>query len=157
VERTGEVHRRALKRAGILGVGHHVAYRSDDLVAGSPIQPPWAIYPMAPVLCASLIVDMAVFIVTVSSEPLLDALRAEGIRAEWVLPLDTEHLQAGQVILRAYKGTRGIEMRPSDMQRLLLELEDMPTWTATVRTLLELDDAPGHPWPYYADEYKTWA
>lgn len=157
LERTGEAQRLALKHAGILDVGNHVFYGSDDLVARSPIHPPWAIFPMSPVACANLIVDMAVYIVTVSSLSLLDALHAEGIRAEWVLPPGQEQLQAGQTILRAYKGTHGIEMRPSDMQRLLLELEDMSTWARTVKALLELDQSSGRPWPYYEDEYRTWA
>jgi hypothetical protein len=94
--------------------------------------------------------------VTVSSEPLLDALRAEGIRAQWVLPDGQPTLEQGQVILRAYKGTRGIEMRPSDMQRLLLELVELPTWVATVKELLARSSS-AHPWPYFADESRVWA
>jgi hypothetical protein len=79
LERTGEAHEGALRRAGILNVGHDVTYGSDDLTARSPIQPPWAIYPLPPEMCANLIADMGVFVVTVSSEPLLDALRAAGL------------------------------------------------------------------------------
>lgn len=156
LERTGEAQDRALRRAGIQGVGHHVFYGSNDRVARSPIQPPWAIYPLPPEMCANLIVDMGVFVVTVSSEPLLDALRSEGIRAQWALPEGQETLGQGQIILRAYKGTRGIEMRPSDMQRLLLELVDLPTWVATVKELLARSSS-AHPWPYFADESRVWA
>jgi hypothetical protein len=156
LERTGDAQERAVRRAGILNVGHHVSYGSDDRVARSPIQPPWAIYPLASVICANLIVDMGVYIVTVSNEPLLEALRSAGIRAQWVLPEGLETLEQGQIILRAYKGTRGIEMRPSDMQRLLLELVELPTWVATVDELLTRADS-AHPWPYYSDESKVWA
>jgi hypothetical protein len=157
LERTGEAHERALQRAGILGTGNHVFYGSDDITARSPIHPPWAIYPLPPVMCANLLVDMAVYIVTVSSEPLLDALRSAGLRAEWILPQGQEKLKAGQTILRAYKGNRGIEMRPSDMQRLLLELVELPTWVATVKELLTRENISGHPWPYFANERQTWA
>ena len=85
---------RALKRAGIHDVGHHVHYDSYDMTARSPIHPPWAIYPLPPVICANLIVDMAVYFVTVSSVPLLEALRAAGIAAEWVLPSGQEATSA---------------------------------------------------------------
>jgi len=146
LEPTGEAQDRALRRAGLLNVGNHVFYGSDDQAARSPIQPPWAIYPLPPVTCANLIADQAVF--TVSSEPLLEALRWAGLGAEWVLPPGQETLQPGQVILRAYKGFRGIEMKPSDMQRLLLELEDLSVWVETVKTLLSQDEISGnHPWP----------
>jgi hypothetical protein len=128
LERTGDAQERVLRRANLLDVGNHVFYGSDDQTARSPIQPPWAVYPLLPVMCANLITDQVVYIVTVSSEPLLEALRAAGLAAEWVLPVGQETLQAGQVILRAYKGNRGIEMKPSDMQRLLLELENLGVW-----------------------------
>ena len=126
------------------------------MTARSPIQPPWAIYPLPPVICANLIVDMAVYFVTVSSVPLLEALRAAGIAAEWVLPSGQKQLQRGDVILRAYKGSRGMEMKPSDMQRLLLELVDLTTWVETVKELLTSDNIGHHPWPYYRDEHRVW-
>jgi hypothetical protein len=126
------------------------------MTARSPIQPPWAIYPLPPIICANLIVDMAVYFVTVSSLPLLEALRAAGIAAEWVLPPGQKQLQRGDVILRAYKGFRGMEMKPSDMQRLLLELVDLSTWVETVKELLTRDNIGNHPWPYYRDEHRVW-
>jgi hypothetical protein len=67
------------------------------------------------IICANLIVDMAVYFVTVSSVPLLEALRAAGIVAEWVLPSGQKQLQRGDVILRAYKGSCGMEMKPSQI------------------------------------------
>jgi len=156
IERTNEAQVRALKRAGIHDVGHHVHYDSYDMTARSPIQPPWAIYPLPPIVCANLIVDMAVYFVTISSVPLLEALRAAGIAAEWVLPSGQRQLQRGDVILRAYKGSRGMEMKPSDMQRLLLELVDLTTWVETVKELLTRDNIGNHPWPYYRDEHRVW-
>ncbi len=57
LERTGEENTRVLKRAGILNRGENVLWGSDDEVARSAIHPPWAIYPLAPDLCASLIAE----------------------------------------------------------------------------------------------------
>jgi hypothetical protein len=111
-------------------------------------------YLLPPMMCANLITDQAVYLVTVSSEPMLEALRTAGLGAEWVLPSGQETLQAGQVILRAYKGNRGIEMKPSDTQSLLLELEDLSVW---VEILLNQENVSGHPWAYYGNEWKVWA
>jgi hypothetical protein len=157
IAKIGTVRSNALKRAGILNFGQHLTYTSDDRVARSPIQPPWAIYPLPPEVCASLIVDMALFVVTISSEPLLDALRTVGLSAEWVLPPDQNDLQSGQVILRAYKGNRGIEMCRSEIQRLLLELVDLSTWAEGVKELLTRDYVFDHPWPHFANERNVWA
>jgi hypothetical protein len=41
LERTGTEHEEALKRAGVLGRGHHVTFFSDDTVGRSPTAPPW--------------------------------------------------------------------------------------------------------------------
>jgi hypothetical protein len=157
LERTGKAQERVLRRAHLLDVGNRVYYGSDDRTARSPIQPPWAIYPLPPVTSANLITDQAIYIVTVSSEPLLEALRSAGLAAEWTLPPNQETVQLGQVILRAYKGSRGIEMKPSDLQRYALELEDLSVWVATVKKLLSRDDVNGHPWPCYGNEWRVWA
>ena len=75
IERTAKTHEAACKRAGILDSRHLIAYRSDDKVARYATMPPWAIFPLPPAVCAGLITDMAIFIVTISKEPLLTALR----------------------------------------------------------------------------------
>jgi hypothetical protein len=62
----------------------------------------------------------------------------------------------GQIILRAFNNQSDIEMRTSDMQRLLLELVELPTWVETVKELQARSDT-AHPWPYSADEWKVWA
>ena len=157
LDRTYDAQVQASKRAGILDVGHHVHFKSDDIVGRSPTQPPWAIYPLPPVVCANLIFDLAFYMVTVSSESLLDALRGAGITAQWVLPPNQPELLPRQPILRAFKGQNGIEMLPSDMQRLLLELVDISTWVKTIDALLTGNHANGHPWPLYTNEGKVWA
>jgi hypothetical protein len=155
LERTHTAHERALKRVGVSGLGQHVAFRSDDIVGRSPTQPPWANYPLDPIMCAKLIADMAVYLVTGSSEALVGALRSAGMRAEWLLP-DEPTFEHGQAILRVYGAGRAIEMRAADLQRLLLELEQIPTWIATVEELLR-QNSRGHPWPYYRNEWGVWA
>ena len=157
LEQTDRAYKAALRRAGILDVGKHLFFGSDDMAARSPIHPPWAIYPLHPIACANLITDAAVYVVTVSSESLLRALHTVGLRAEWVLPAGQETLAPGQIVLRAYNSVRGVEIKASDMQRFLLELVDLQTWAQSVRELLTLNDLSGHPWPYYLDEGKDWA
>lgn len=154
--RTGVEHRGAMKRAHILDIGNHVTYFSNDYAARSPIMPPWAIYPLPPLDCANLIVDMAVYIVTVSSDSLIGALRNVGLEAEWTLPAGQPQLQSGQVIMRMHNGRHSTEMRPSEMQRLLLELVDLPTWAEGTRELLDHAKAGIRPWPIFANERKIW-
>ena len=74
-----------------------------------------------------------------------------------MLPPDQETLQPGQVVLRAYLGSQGLEMRPSEIQRLTLELTDLPTWTAGIKELPSLPDLGQRPWSYFAHESKVWA
>jgi hypothetical protein len=107
--------------------------------------------------CANLIVDLAFFAVTISSTSLLDALQDAGIRAEWVLPYALKQLQPGQVVLRAFRGLSGLELRQAEMSRLTLELVDLATWVESLKELLTQADLSGHPWPYFADEHKVWA
>jgi len=157
LEQTGRAYESALRRAGILDVGQYLFFGSDDMAARSPIHPPWAIYPLNPVACANLITDASVYVVTVSSDSLLRALQSVGLHADWVLPPSQEKLKSGQVVLRAHNDIRGVEIKASDMQRLLLELLDIRTWAQSVRELLTLEDLSGHPWPYDVDEGKDWA
>jgi len=157
LERTGVAHDRACKRAGILGRGHLVTFYSNDIVARSPTFPPWAIYPLPPVVCAGLIVDIAAYFVTISSEPLLDALRAAGFAAKWVLPRDLPQLQPGQEILRVHNRIHATGLTSAEMSRLTLELVDLPTWVEGIKDMFAREDIEGRPWPYFADEYKVWA
>ncbi len=157
IERTGVAHDAACKRAGILGHGHAVTFISNDMVARSPTVPPWGIYPLNPVICASLIVDMAAFFVTVSSEPLVEALREVGLTVRWLLPPDLEQLQPGQEVMRIHNGVRATELRSSELQRLALELVDLSTWVEGIREMLARTDVQGRPWHYFADEHKVWA
>jgi hypothetical protein len=156
LERTDVAHRQSLRRAGIESAGNQVTYRTDDMVARSPFVPPWAIYPLPSLTCANLIADAATYLVTLATEPLLSALDDAGIGAEWLLPNRPGELKRGQVVLNAHQGGRTVQMRESELQRLLLELVDLATWVEGMKTLLAHDDVPGHPWPHYIDEWKVW-
>jgi hypothetical protein len=158
LDRTADEHLQAVKRARILNVGHLVYARSDDLVARSPTMPPWAIFPLSPALCVRLITDYGMYFVTMSSEPLVAALHDVGLAAEWALPRDQETVEPDQVVLRAHKGARTIELRWAEMQRrLLLELADLPTWAEGTARLIDRNDTGRHPWQSFADEWKVWA
>ncbi|MGQ0775282.1 MAG: hypothetical protein ACT4NY_12810 [Pseudonocardiales bacterium] len=158
IDRTATEHLQAVKRARILDVGHLVYARSDDLVARSPTMPPWSIYPLSPALCARLITDYAMYLVTMSSEPLLAALDDVGLAAEWILPRDQETVQPDEVVLRAHRGTRTIELRWAEMQRrLLLEMADLPMWARGVAQLMDQHDSGRHPWQSFSEEWRVWA
>jgi hypothetical protein len=157
LHRTALAHRQATKRAGILNRGHLVTMRTDDSVARSPTSPPWAIYPLPPTVCARLITDYALFIVTMASEPLLEALEDAGLSGEWVLPPNQKVVEQDEVVVRIHRRAGALELRWAEVQRrLLLELADLPTWAASVAELSERTDIGPHPWPLFRDEHKVW-
>jgi hypothetical protein len=157
IKRTEDVHETACRRAGILDSSHLIGFRSDDMVGRYATMPPWAIYRLPPAVCAGLITDMAVFIVTVSKEPLLSALQDVGLAAQWLLPSDMERLEHGQAVMRIHNGVCATELRSSELQRLAFELVDLPTWVRGIKALLGYKGIQGRPWHYFADEYKVWA
>lgn len=154
--RTAVEHEQALKRAGILDRGDCVTFRSDDHVGRQPLLAPWTIYPLPPDICAGLSADILHFSVTISSEPLREALAAAGLRSEWVLPPGQERLESGQPILRVMSGAIGVEMTSLEMARLLLELVDLDTWASGVKDLLRRQGVGYRPWPYFKDEGRVW-
>lgn len=157
VDRTADEHRQALKRAHILEASDLVYARSDDLAARSPTMPPWAIYPLPPMWCARLIVDYAMYFVTMSSESLLAALDDVGLSPEWTLAREQAIVRPDQVVLRAHNGARAIELRWAELQRrLLLEMADLPTWAEGVAQLVARNDSGRHPWQSFAEEWKVW-
>jgi hypothetical protein len=158
LDRTADEHRHALKRARILDVGKLVYARSDDLVARSPTMPPWAIFPLSPALCTRLITDYALYFVTLTSEALLTALDNVGLRAEWALAAGQPTVEPAEVVLRAHKRNRTIELRWAEVQRrLLLEMADVPMWADSVAQLLDHHNAGRHPWQSFSEEWKVWA
>jgi hypothetical protein len=89
---------------------------------------------------------------------LLTALDDVGLASEWVLPRDQETVQPDEVVLRAHRGPRTIELRWAEMQRrLLLEMADLPMWAEGVRQLIDRHDSGQHPWQSFSEEWKVWA
>src|SRR5436305_12476999 len=74
----------ARRRAGILSASNQVVWMSNDLAARAATSPPWAVYLLAPEVCAGLIVDMSFYMVVGSDMGFVDALQAAGIRAECI-------------------------------------------------------------------------
>lgn len=157
ITRTEKTRVAACKRAGILGSAHTIGYRSDDTVARYVTMPPWASYPLPPAVCTGLITDMAVFIVTLAAEPLIEALREVGLAAQWLLSPDLQNLDYGQPVMRIYGGNHAGELLSAELQRVAFELVDMKTWAQGVKTLFASPGFEGRPWPYFKNEYKVWA
>ncbi|WP_041836540.1 hypothetical protein [Actinosynnema mirum] len=81
-----------------------------------------------------------------------------GLASEWVLSRDQETVQPDEVVLRAHRGTRTIELRWAEMQRrLLLEMADLPMWAEGVAQLIDRHDSGRHPWQSFSNEWKVWA
>jgi hypothetical protein len=151
-----QAFKRACKRAGIVDYRQVVGSRSDDRAARAPTHPPWAIYPFPPILCANLIFDMAFYVTGIEGSSILDALHRAGLAAEWVLPPSQEQIQPGQVVMRIYNGSRGLELREPEISRLALELVDLSTWVDGIKEMLSQTGLSGRPWPCFADEHKVW-
>jgi hypothetical protein len=49
-------------------------------------------------------------------------------------------------------------LNPDAIACLILEFVDLTTWSKQVAAILASDIVSGvRPWPYFTDEYKTWA
>ncbi|MBO2448666.1 hypothetical protein J4573_16310 [Actinomadura barringtoniae] len=155
--RIGSAFASTLRRVGITQVGSRVTCNSSDQVGRSPMLAPWTIYPLPSEMCAGLAADTVFFSVTLSSVRLVEALEAAGLSGRWLLADREGILQAGQPVLRvAYNGRR-VEMNPSELARLLLEVVDLDTWVQGVKELLIGGDVVGNrPWPYFKNEARVW-
>lgn len=87
-----EERARAIKRAGIANVLHHVNGKSGDTSSRSPTAAPWSIYPFSAEDRAALTCDWLIFETIISPSGLADALMALGLRTEVSLPLSNGHL-----------------------------------------------------------------
>ena len=137
----------AARRAGLgLEPGFLVSATSMDSVAIDPTRVPFAAYPLHPVACARLIGDLAFFSVATDGPVLAELLCEAGIDAEWVRPLSTADLAAGEVLMEiAAKSnvplrrtlvaelSRTVQMRRSALDKYLIELIDQDTWIVSNR------------------------
>ncbi|MFI8234885.1 hypothetical protein ACIGDI_39425 [Streptomyces sp. NPDC085900] len=142
---------------------------SLDSVSRDPLRVPWGVYPMHPVAAARLIGDVMTLVVETSGPALAADLTARGIPAQWVRPAATRNLVAGEVVMEMHSQTewrapngltatvsRTLQLKPSEMDRYLIELLDQDSWAAGIRHLLLSPDTSDRPWPIFRDEGDTW-
>ncbi|MET8008978.1 hypothetical protein ABZU86_33835 [Streptomyces sp. NPDC005271] len=135
--------------------GQRVCFGSGDQAARNTLLPPWGIYPLQPAECAGLIADVLVFTVTTSSDGFVEEVRKAGIDARWVLPEGTE-MGPNEVIVEVEGYGHRITMTRREIERLLLELTDLPTWAEGIKRLLRRGPAGWQPWPHFLNEHLIW-
>jgi hypothetical protein len=153
-------HHRQRRRAGIRSSTHFLTLTSLDRAARSPAEPPWAIYPIEPELAVGLITDVIFYLVTMSPDTLINALSEFGITGSWLQELDgTEDPRKPllNVAMRAGNTLSFTDMNVIELNRLLIELVELPTWCRQLSVLLQANLPPGtKPWIYFAGEAKVW-
>jgi hypothetical protein len=109
------------------------------------------------------------FAVETSGPALADALTDAGIQSEWVRDPRPGPLAPGEVLMemrneeeipmpdgKAIVLSRTLQMKPSEIDRYLLELIDQDTWIEGIRYLLSDPRMKHRPWPHYQGEEKVW-
>jgi hypothetical protein len=147
---------RAIKRAGIDTVMHHLKGYSGDTASRSPIMAPWSIYPFSPVDCASLICDLVIFETTVSAQALVDSLERAGLRGELMLANAHTQLNGETDVVRAHWRDRSLTWHAYGLNLLLYELAEPDTLARGIREVLIMDNPPTEPVMTYANEAATW-
>lgn len=148
--------RRAIERAGIALVSHHLRGFSADQAARSALSVPWAIYPLRPDDCAALLCDLIVFETIISADHLAHFLREPGIRVEVVLPEDHEDLGERQNVFLILAGDRQLTVHADSLTPLLFELLEPTAWTEGLKELITSGDLVAHPVPVFDGDRATW-
>ncbi|MGC5054704.1 hypothetical protein ACLQ2S_25000 [Micromonospora sp. DT48] len=149
------------RKAGIRSEDHKLVLSSLDRAGRVPTAPPWAIYPVAPEIAAGLITDSIFFYVAMSPDAVISALADHGVTAEWRQQLDgseTDSQPLLSVMLPVGNGrAQTTSMNLIELNRLLLELIDLGTWSEHLAALLRSQQDGITPWPHFPDEWKVWA
>ena len=150
--------RGAVRRAGITAAAHHINGRSADQAARSPLSVPWAIYPLSPWECASLICDVVVFETIISVDSLALCLNEEDLIVEVALPDSEGEMKANQDILyvSSTKGNRRLTVHAQSIAPLLFELLEPQTWARGLAELLSMPTLPNEPVLLFAGEDTSW-
>ena len=152
---------RVRRKIGIKSPTHTLTMTSLDSVARSPARPPWAIYPLAPEVAASLIADAMFFFVCMSPDTIINGLSDAGVQAEWIQTLDGSEDGAKPLLRVAATTEKRLwfgSLNPAAIASLMLEFIDLRTWCQHVAFTLGGDVPAGSiPWPCFTDEYTTWA
>jgi hypothetical protein len=95
-----------------------------------------------------------------SPDPLITALSELGITGSWLQELDGKEDPRQpllNVALRTGNTLRFTDMNLIELNRLLIELVDLPAWCRQLSVLLQASLPPGtKPWMYFAGEAKVW-
>lgn len=148
-------HSSLLRRAR-LTTGTRICYSSGGSVARGRLTPPWGIYPLQPAQCAALIADFLVFTVTLRSDSLVEELGKCGMDAGWLLPDGVEPTSPGQPVLELRSNGHRVSMNSAEINRLLLELVDLPTWVRGMDRVLAKGTVGWQPWPVFTNEDQIW-
>ncbi|WP_238006125.1 hypothetical protein KZZ52_51715 [Dactylosporangium sp. AC04546] len=151
---------RCRRRIGNTTPEHRLTLVSLDQAARSSVRPPWAIYPVAPEVAASLIADAMFFFVCMSPDAIINGLSEANVHARWLQRLNGPVDWAKPLLAVAARTTDKLwftSLNPEAISPLMLELVDLRTWCTQVASTLSGDIAAGVlPWPYFKDEDKTW-
>jgi len=151
---------RCRRKIGIRPFASTITMTSIDSVARSPTRPPWAIYPLAPEVAASLIADTMFFFVSMSPDAIIDRLSNVGVQGEWMQPLDgNENWSEPLLRVAATTGNRlwFTSLNPEAIAALMLEFIDLRAWCNKIALMLSgYVNVGTRPWPYFANEHKTW-
>lgn len=147
---------RAVKRAGLDRVVHRIKGVSGDSAARSPIMAPFAIYPLAAEVRATLICDMRMFETYLDPESLAIACREQGMEAEVLLPLAHGDIESDGPVLSIRRGSRGVTLHAAGLNLLLHELVRPQCWASGISELLTGASPPAEPVLVFADEADTW-
>lgn len=147
---------RAIQRAGIALVSHHLRGFSADQAARSAVSVPWAIYPLHPDDCAALVCDLVVFETIVSADHVAGVLRDQGLQVELVLPDAHEELVDSQSIFLVRVGDRQLTVHAGSLTPLLFELLEPTAWAEGISELITSGDLVAQPVPVFAGERATW-
>lgn len=149
------------RKAGIRSEDHKLVLSSLDRAGRVPTAPPWAIYPVVPEIAAGLITDAMFFYVAMSPDAVLSALADQGMTAAWRQRLDGSEVESQpllQVMLPVGNGrAQTISMNLIELNRLMLELIELGTWSEHLASLLRNQQGGTTPWPHFPDEWKMWA
>lgn len=152
---------RVRRRIGAGDPGHTLTLTSIDQVGRALVRPPWAIYPVAAEVAASLIADGMFFAVCMNPNRIIDVLAKAGVEAAWLQRLDgTENPEKPLLNIAVRSGNRlwSTSLNFAAIAELMLELIDLRTWSRQVAAMLSGEFPAGtRPWPCFAREARVWA
>lgn len=152
---------RVRRRIGADDPGHTLTLASIDQVGRALVRAPWAIYPVAAEVAASLIADGMFFAVCMNPARIVDALAKVGVEGSWMQRLDGSENPAEPLLnvsMRSGDRLVSTSLNFAAIAELMLELTDLRTWSRQVAATLSGEFAAGtRRWPFFANEAKVWA